>query len=764
MRLNERVEYLERVYRFTLEALESAASLSDFQQNLTAFDSPAMIIQEAAKRILKLLELTGLAIYRIDEDSADFYIAHCWPAAMEDNFVQELEGQSEKGTFAQALDMQKPLFVSAEAPPPSNSGQLILHRMATTTRIRGMLMAYPAKGLKDIPDSSLHLLSLIMLNTANSLESHELYRLLRAANNQLERKIEALDEQKAFYQQLFENSPLGLALVDTESKIIEVNSGFVDLFGYSQEHCAGRICHELILPRMYHGTFASLHASLLTGTPTSRELTTRNKQAEHIPVSFLGYPVIHDGKVQAVYYSFQDISSRKAFEQQLTYQAFHDSLTGLPNRALFIERLNQAIKRSNRDEHHRFAVLILDVDRFKGINDSLGHIIGDKLLQEIASRLASSIRNVDTVARLGGDEFAILLEGFHSAQEVTQVVMRCKTSLEEPFLISEQTILTSASIGIVLRNSPEESPEDLLRNADIAMYRAKETGGNLFKFFNPAMFNAALQALSLEAELRQAMAQENFSLYYQPIVSSQDGSLCGLEALVRWEHPTQGVISPSQFIPMAEETGLIVPLGEWVLHEACRQLKEWITLYPQWTSLYVSVNLSARQLGLRGLPAIVQSALDTSGIQPSSLKLEITESAMMRNIKLCQEVLTRLKELELQLVIDDFGTGYSSLSYLHQFPIDYLKIDQSFVSGSSKGLSKPEIVSTIMALANSMGIKAVAEGVENMNQTLQLRRLACPLLQGFLFSPPVCGKDVTALLGAGGASSFAQALKLAESY
>ncbi len=744
MNLRERVNYLESVYRFTLDALESAADLSDFQNGITSFDSPGAIILEAVKRIRGIIKLDALAIYRVDETTSDFCLTYCDPEQRADYFEQECDLQADRGVFAQALDLQKPVF-SKTLVEGHRDRPLLLHRLATASRIRGMLVALPATGLKHIPDSSLHLLSLIMLNTANCLESHELYGLLHEANRRLASQLQDLDRQKAFYHQLFENSPLGLALLSPDGHIREINPGFEGLFGYSRLQAVGRGCAELLFRASYREIMQSLHGSILAGQSVSRELQATDSRGNDISVSLLGYPVTHEGQVEAVYYSFQDVSSRKAFEEQLTYQAFHDSLTGLPNRALFIERLDRAIKRAARDPQFRFAVLMLDVDRFKSINDSLGHVVGDRLLQEIAQRLAATVREMDTVARLGGDEFAMILEGFHRPKEVLAVAGRCRRALERPFDIDGQTIYTGASLGAVLRWKGAESPVDMLRNADIAMYRAKEAGGNTVKLFNRNMFNATLSALSLENEMRHALENERFELYYQPIMDVEQGTLSGFEALLRWNHPEKGFVSPDAFIGLAEETGLIVPLGEWALREACRQTFLWNQRYPGLPQLSVNVNLSPKQLGLRSLPGMVESVLCETGLPPSCLKLEITESAMMSNVKLCIEVLQRLKGLGLQLLIDDFGTGYSSLSYLHTLPVDYLKIDRSFVRGNGH-MGKPEIVATVMALVRSLNIRAVAEGVEHELQLQELRRLHCHLAQGYLFAPPLHRGDVELLL------------------
>jgi ammonium transporter, Amt family len=744
-KLRSRVAYLEDVYRFTLEALEMAATLGDFQRSLEGFVSEQSILQDALSRMKQVMEFRALAIFRIDEQTADFYQSCCEPPEFAAYFDREVDDNVERGTFAQALEMQKPLFAKALQPSQRNR-PLLLHTVATTSRIRGMLVALPAKTLRHIPDSSLRLISLILLNMANCLESRELYSLVRGTNKELESQVRDVARQKAFYRQLFDNSPTPMVLLGTSGEIREVNAGFELLFGHAAEEAVGCRLAELVATQeseeLLHGFFDRFSE----GKNVSREITLRHKGGAPFPVQFLGFPVLHDGHVEAVHCSFQDLTARKAFEQQLSYQAFHDALTGLPNRALFMERLERAFKRAKRLEHHRFAVLLLDLDRFKSINDSMGHLFGDELLRRLAERFSLCIRGTDTVARLGGDEFALLLEDFSHAAEVVRVAKRMIASFDQPFVVRDQPVYTGASIGIVVKTAGYENVDDILRDADMALYKAKDLGGGCFKIFSRVIHREAAHCMNLEAELRRAMALEEFCLHYQPVVDVLSGRVVGFEALLRWRHPTRGCMLPGEFIPLAEATGLIVGIGEWVLRKACAQLKAWRRIQGNGSGPSVSVNLSTRQLCQRTLPGFIEGLLLEYDLDPAHLKLEITESAMMQSVKQTADILRRIKEMDIELLVDDFGKGYSSLSYLHQFPIDYLKIDRSFISGKDSEIANLPIVSTLMALARSMGIRVVAEGVEHEGQLRALLELGCPLAQGNLFSPPLESESARSLL------------------
>ena len=432
--------------------------------------------------------------------------------------------------------------------------------------------------------------------------------------------------------------------------------------------------------------------------------------------------------------------------EHFRHAAFHDSLTGLPNRALFAEHVGRAVGRARRHGDYLFAVLFLDLDRFKHINDSLGHTYGDKLLAATARRLESCLRQGDTVARFGGDEFAVLLDGIRGAGDAVRVAEKIQEELSAAFNFGRNEAFTTASIGIALSATGYENPDDILRDADTAMYRAKDGGKARYALFDTTMHSRAVARLRLENDLRRAIEREEFRVAYQPIIDLETGRLVGFEALARWKHPERGIISPAEFIPLAEETGLIVQVGLQVLEESCRQMREWQLASPSDAGLTVSVNLSAKQLAQPDLVEQIKQVLHRTGLDPRRLKLEITESVVMENADKATHLLNRLRELGVRLSIDDFGTGYSSLSYLHQLPVDTLKIDRSFVARMGEKDENLEIVRTIITLAGNVGMSVIAEGVETERQKAQLKRLGCQFAQGYLFSPPVDAEAAALLL------------------
>ena len=433
-------------------------------------------------------------------------------------------------------------------------------------------------------------------------------------------------------------------------------------------------------------------------------------------------------------------------KEHFRHAAFHDTLTGLPNRLLFTDHLRLAVERARRDANYSFAVLFLDLDRFKTINDSLGHTYGDKLLVEIARRLQSCTRRVDTVARFGGDEFAILLDGTAGPEDAFRVAEKIQAELQTPLDLHGHEAFTTASVGVALSCTGYGNADDVLRDADTAMYRAKDGGKARHEVFDRTMHTRAVTMLRLENDLRRALERGEFRVHYQPIMSLRTGALEGFEALVRWEHPDRGQVTPAEFIPLAEETGLIVPLGLWVLDEACRRLREWQSSSPAHRALTISVNLSGKQLAQPDLAERVQDVLSAVGLDPRCLRLEITESVVMENAEAAAAVLSRLRALGVGLAIDDFGTGYSSLSYLHRFPVNTLKVDRSFVGRMASGDENLEIVRTVVTLAQNLGMQVVAEGIETGEQLALLKALRCDYGQGYFFSKPLPAESAAELL------------------
>ncbi len=452
-----------------------------------------------------------------------------------------------------------------------------------------------------------------------------------------------------------------------------------------------------------------------------------------------------DAEIEGVVLSMRDVSDRKALEDELRHQAFHDSLTGLANRGLFEDRLAHGLAGARRHKHLA-AILFLDLDDFKTINDSLGHASGDELLQAVARRIARVVRVTDTAARLGGDEFAILMESLDDPQSAQRTATRLLEELIPPFQIAGRELRVSASIGIALSDG-STGAENLLRNADTAMYAAKDAGKGTVESFEDGMHERVLARLELTGELQRALDRSEFELDYQPIVDLQRGDVVACEALVRWAHPVRGRLAPGDFISVAEDTGLIVPLGAWILQSACAQAAVWQQTYPE-RDLQINVNVSTRQLRDASFPPLVERALSTSGLTPGRLVLEITESLLPDDDQQTIERLHALKALGIQIAVDDFGTGYSALSRLQDYPVDILKIDRSFIDGIEHDPGKAQLVRGIVDLGRSLEMTVVAEGIEQAGQADHLRRLRSPLGQGFLFSRPVGAVQAEALLDA----------------
>lgn len=536
--------------------------------------------------------------------------------------------------------------------------------------------------------------------------------------------------------------------------IIYVNPAFESITGYTAAEVIGKNCRFLQGAETNQLALEELRIALRQGKDCSVILHNYRKDGSPFWNELNISPIYDTNGAITHFVGIQtDISERKKTEEQLRYHAFYDNLTKLPNRAFFMNRLIEVIKLSEQPNYNFFAVLFLDLDRFKNINDSLGHIVGDELLVTIAQRLENSLRSQDTVARLGGDEFAILLENIQSMTEVTQIANRIHQALSLPIYLEGQEVFTTASIGIVMASgkshpdySQYDKPEDLLRDADIALYQAKALGKARYEVFDKKMHAYAVKLLQLENDLRRAINSEEFQLYYQPIINLSTKQVTGFEALIRWQHPEKGMVSPVDFIPIAEETGVIVEIGWWTLFKACEQLCQWQNKFPLNPPLSMSINLSGKQFSQGALVDKVAWVLQETGLPPESLRLEITESALMENVESTLKRLWELRELGVKLYMDDFGTGYSSLSYLRKFPIDVLKIDRSFVMQMNVDNESREIVRTVVGLAHNLGMEAIAEGVETAEQLNQLKLLDCEYGQGYYFAKPLQAEAAEELL------------------
>jgi len=553
----------------------------------------------------------------------------------------------------------------------------------------------------------------------------------------------ALSRSQQQLLSLVEYAPHSIAMLDRELRYLVTSRRWLKEFGRGSSDLSG-LCHYEILPDL-PDWWRDVYQKGLEGEylENDEDLWIQADGTRQ----WLRWAVLPwydtQGRIGGIIISTEDITERKRYEEQLQHQATHDELTDLANRNLLYDRLEQSIHFASRSGR-LVAVLLLDLDRFKLINDSLGHPVGDALLCAVAKRLQGAVREADTVARLGGDEFVVLLAEVAEDADVGLVAHKILVELALPHRIDDREITVTASVGISLYPKDSADPTILIRNADVAMYRAKREGGNSFSFYAPEMNQRALATLELENALRQALDQQEFCLHYQPKVDLASGRISGCEALVRWQHPVRGMISPADFIPLAEETGLIVPLGNWVLSEACRQVKAWQD--EGLPTLSVAVNLSARQFSKGDLPQIVGQILENTGMAPDGLVLEITESMIMDDPTEAIGLMEGLRKIGVRLALDDFGTGYSSLSYLSRFPIDHVKIDRSFVKGLSCEMNATCIAAAIVALAHRMQLKVVAEGVETEAQLNCLRNYDCDEIQGFLFSRPLGAEHFAELL------------------
>jgi diguanylate cyclase (GGDEF)-like protein/PAS domain S-box-containing protein len=565
-------------------------------------------------------------------------------------------------------------------------------------------------------------------------------RLARAkAESAAQSHVGSLKESPERFRSAFDHAAIGMALVSPEGRWLQVNSSLCGLLGYTERELMATDYLKVIHPNELSAALANIK-DLMKGKVQSCQIEKRYKhKLGHDVWALWSASLARDtfSRSPHLIFQIQNITARKEAEERLLHDAFHDALTGLPNRALMMDHLKLALARSQRNEKAMFAVIYLDLDRFKIINDSLGHMIGDQLLIGIARRLENSLRPGDTIARLGGDEFTVLLEDIPGRDYVMQIAERIQKELSSPFSLSGREVFTTVSIGIAVSSKEYQATEDILRDADTAMYRAKALGKARYEVFDKGMHDQATKLLELETDLRRAMERDEFFVVYQPIMSLETSGLRGFEALVRWRHPERGLIPPIDFIPVAEETGMIVQLGEFVLREACRQMQKWAVVLPSDPPLFMSVNLSVRQFSQPDLVERVAAILRETGLDPKNLKLEITESAVMENVEMATELLNRLRALGLRISMDDFGTGYSSLSHLRRFPIDTLKIDRSFVTQMADDEENAEIVRTIIGLAQNLGMDVVAEGVETPAQVLTLKALGCEYGQGYYFSKPL---------------------------
>jgi diguanylate cyclase (GGDEF)-like protein/PAS domain S-box-containing protein len=553
------------------------------------------------------------------------------------------------------------------------------------------------------------------------------------------------------YRALVESATDAIVSADAEGRIISWNRAAEGVFGYAADEILGRRLTSL-MPEPYReqherGMRRFLSSGEGRAVGHTVELEGLRADGTTFPIE-LALSTWTTGEGRFFTGIVRDITERRRAQEKLAHQALHDPLTGLPNRTLVLDRIGQALARSARHDWS-VAVLFFDVDRFKIVNDSLGHGAGDALLVLVVDRLQALLRPGDSMSRLGGDEFLVVCEEVDGLDQARHLAERLSAAFRAPFNLGEREMFATASMGIAVGRSPDATSESLLRDADAAMYKAKERGRARYEVFDEDMREQLLRRLDTEHAMPRALERNEFRILYQPIVSLETGTMTGVEALVRWEHPEHGLIAPAEFVPIAEDNGLIVPLGSWVLRQAMEQAARWQREYPSRRDLHVTVNLSARQLQDPGLPFAVATALDELTMDPAALTLEITESVLMSDRDVSLARLLDLKFLGVRLAIDDFGTGYSSLAYLQRFPLDVLKVDKAFVDGVAHGPEEAALAAAIVRLGHSLHLRTVAEGVEQPEQVAHLRRLGCQEAQGYLFARPLPASQIAACLDPG---------------
>jgi len=569
---------------------------------------------------------------------------------------------------------------------------------------------------------------------------------LQESNETLEQKViertKELHDSEVLYRTIFENTGAATVIIEDDMTISLANSVFVSMSGFGKGEIEFKKYFFDFLDEKSRRTLLSEEGFLNNEENFACKFINREREEKDILLTITSIPGTDNHAA-----SLTDISELKEAERQISHQAFHDTLTNLPNRALFMEHLNMAIKRGKRRSDYHFAVLYLDIDRFKLVNDSLGHSVGDNLLRAFSERIHESLRDLDTLARLGGDEFVILLEDIEDEDYASIVAERLQQAIKRPFLVNGKEVFAPASFGVVLNTKDYELPEDIIRDADAAMYHAKEKGRAQFKVFDKKLHQKALHLLQRETDLRKAIHRKEFVNHYQPIVSLKTRSVVGFEALIRWNHPQLGLIFPDSFISIAEETGLIIPITRLVLQKACSDLKSWQEQIQHLQKLTMNINISSKHFLLPSLLDDIKEVLSTTDLPPDHLKLEITETALMEDVEETVRHVNRMRDYGLQIVIDDFGTGYSSLSYLQRLPIDTLKVDRSFVARiQNTPDGNRNIVEAIISLAHRLDMIVVAEGVENLEQLTILLNMKCQFGQGYLFSKPITKEQVDTLI------------------
>jgi len=736
----EKERHLRRLAHLLLDERVAAAGLSDRLKKVAMLHEAGramnsdLVIDDVLQLILtsafELLEGSSGSIMLIEEPDTLVVVCELGNSSVRGALIKLGEGIA-----GQVASERKPLLIAGSVSKRGDYkvGSTVCAPLLHRGRLLGVL------SLNNTPDRvfsehDLRAVSMFAEHAAIAVANH----------SDITARKEAEDDLRAAHERFrsaFENAPIGMGMRDLEGRIIQTNPAYGKILGRRPEDLVGMSVNDLTHPDDREWSAAEMRNFVSSGSDSYQiEKRYIHSDGDEVWVS-LSISCVRDEENRPLYLIGQaeDITERREMRERLAYAAIHDPLTGLPNRALFMDRLEVALRRASRGRQ-TVAVIFLDLDRFKLVNDSLGHEVGDQVLCAVAERLSGVVRASDTLARFGGDEFTVLCDDVDGSGDAFEAAQRLVLAMGQPLALPSGEVFVSLSVGVAL-SSDGEPGAVLLRNADVAMYRAKERGPSRIEIYRADDEQNVVSRLRTSNELHRALERHELELHYQPFVDLHTETFVGMEALVRWQHPTRGLLLPQEFIPLAEDSGLIVPLGAWVLNEACRQTAAWNALRTEASQdearLNISINVSAVQLAESGFPDQVAEAIEASGINPDRLWLEITESALMRDADDAVVVLRALRDLGIHLEIDDFGTGYSSLSYLQRFPVETLKIDRSFVEDLDQRSDNAAIVRAIIGLGDSLGIPIIAEGVERPAQVARLQALGCHLAQGYLFGRPL---------------------------
>jgi len=739
------IQHLEKVVQESLDALEICAFFEKRQNPLNKFSNQKELFDNAVATLKKVVPIIFYGVYLVDENSMDLYLAHCASqersSYMQENFEQFIEN----GTIAWAMRENRTVVSFSY----DKEYDVIIHALETNQKSHGIILFFLKKHSAVISSWNSVLFTVIMRSTAYAFENFTLYNQLNSQNEKLNTEIkqkenieQKLRESEIIYRNIFENTGNATVIIDETGQILLSNSQFITFSGYDKEEIEYTKNIFDFFPQKYneHNVITLLNEHCSHSQDSGQELLFHDRESLERFVLLYIHPLGIDNKYIL---SFSDISKIKQAEKELNFQAYHDNLTNLPNRALLEERMKQAIKKSYLETGFNYALLFIDIDRLKIINDTMGHNAGDIMIKQAAERLQNCVRNVDTVARFGGDEFVILLEGIHNADECEIVLQRIYREFHCPLNIFGKEVMTTLSIGIYLGENQLQESEEVIRCADLAMYQAKKLGRNMYVYYNERECQREENNLYIENELSKAIQSEGeIFLNYQPILNLHSGDIYGLEVLTRWQHPRWGILSPAKFIPIAEDTGLMVPLGKKILKMAFSQFRTWLEAYPELKDIFLCLNLSVKQLLHSDIVADINDAAKQTGMPLENIHLEITESVFIDESTYASAVINEFKKRGIHISIDDFGTGYSSLRYLDQFAIDLIKIDKELVQKITTQETSLYIVESMLSLNQRLGIQVVAEGIEEVDQLRFLQQMNCHLGQGFMFSKPMDAADL----------------------